>query len=248
MGQRGTDAARQAADLVLTDDNFASITAAVREGRRVFDNIKKALLFIIPTNGGEAGIILLAVFAGLAMPITAGQILWVNMVTSVTLDIAIAFEPEEAGVMQRAPRPPREPLITRLLLMRIAYVSLLMVGACFWVYHWELGRGSSFEVVRTAVVNMLVVSQVFYLFNVRHFTASALRVETLFGNPAAVAAVAVTLTLQLLFIYAPPMQQLFGTGALDLSSWGLIVFLASAIFLAVEAEKALLRRRGVRRM
>ena len=248
MGQRGTDAARQAADLVLTDDNFASIAAAVREGRRVFDNIKKALLFIIPTNGGEAGIILLAVFAGLAMPITAGQILWVNMVTSVTLDIAIAFEPEEAGVMQRAPRPPREPLITRLLLMRIGYVSLLMVGACFWVYHWELGRGSSLEVVRTAVVNMLVVSQVFYLFNVRHFTASALRWETLMGNPIAVAAAVMTLVLQSLFIYAPPMQQLFGTGALDLTAWALIIALASAIFLAVEAEKALLRRRGVQRM
>jgi magnesium-transporting ATPase (P-type) len=248
MGQRGTDAARQAADLVLTDDNFASIAAAVREGRRVFDNIKKALLFIIPTNGGEAGIILLAVFAGLAMPITAGQILWVNMVTSVTLDIAIAFEPEEAGVMQRAPRPPREPLITRLLLMRIGYLSLLMVGACFWVYHWELGRGSSLEVVRTAVVNMLVVSQVFYLFNVRHFTASALRWETLMGNPIAVAAAVMTLVLQSLFIYAPPMQQLFGTGALDLTAWALILALASAIFLAVEAEKALLRRRGVQRM
>jgi magnesium-transporting ATPase (P-type) len=248
MGQRGTDAARQAADLVLTDDNFASIAAAVREGRRVFDNIKKALLFIIPTNGGEAGIILLAVFAGLAMPITAGQILWVNMVTSVTLDIAIAFEPEEAGVMQRAPRPPREPLITRLLLMRIVYVSLLMVGAGFWIYQWELGRGSAIEVVRTAVVNMLVISQVTYLFNVRHFTASALRWETLFGNPVAVAAVAITLVLQSLFIYAPPMQQLFGTAALDLASWGLILALATAIFLAVEVEKALLRRRGIQRM
>lgn len=248
MGQRGTDAARQAADLVLTDDNFASIAAAVREGRRVFDNIKKALLFIIPTNGGEAGIILLAVFAGLAMPITAGQILWVNMVTSITLDIAIAFEPEEAGVMQREPRPPREPLITRLLLMRIVFVSLLMVGACFWIYQWELGRGSSLEVVRTAVVSMLVISQVLYLFNARHFTASALRWETLVGNPIAVAAVAITLVLQSLFIYAPPMQQLFGTAALDLASWGFILALASAIFLAVEAEKALLRRFGVQRM
>ena len=150
--------------------------------------------------------------------------------------------------MQRAPRPPREPLITRLLLMRIGYVSLLMVGACFWVYHWELGRGSSLEVVRTAVVNMLVVSQLFYLFNVRHFTASALRWETLMGNPIAVAAAVMTLVLQSLFIYAPPMQQLFGTGALDLTAWALIIALASAIFLAVEAEKALLRRRGVQRM
>jgi magnesium-transporting ATPase (P-type) len=248
MGQRGTDAARQAADVVLTDDNFASIAAAVREGRRVFDNIKKALLFIIPTNGGEAGIILLAVFAGLAMPITAGQILWVNMVTSTTLDLALAFEPEEAGVMQRKPRPASEPLITRLLLMRIVYVTALMVGACFWLYQWELARGSSLEVARTAVVTMLVISEVFYLFNVRHFTASALRWETLVGNPIAVAAVVITLVLQSLFVYAPPMQQLFGTAALDLASWGVILALASAKFLAVEAEKGVLRRFGVQRM
>ena len=247
MGQRGTDAARQAADLVLTDDNFATIATAVREGRRVFDNIKKALIFIIPTNGGEAGIILLAVFAGLAMPITAGQILWVNMVTSTTLDLALAFEPEEAGVMRRQPRPAREPLITRLLLTRIVFVSLLMVGACFWLFQWELARGSSLAVARTAVVNMLVMSQVAYLFSVRHFTASALRWETLLGNPIAVAAVAITLVLQSLFIYAPPMQQLFGTAALGLASWGAILGLALAIFLAVEAEKALLRWRGVRR-
>ncbi len=247
MGQRGTDAARQAADVVLTDDNFASIASAVREGRRVFDNIKKALIFIIPTNGGEAGLILLAVFAGLAMPITAGQILWVNMATSITLDIALAFEPEEAGVMQRAPRPPREPLITRLLLMRVVYMSLLMVGACFWLYQWELARGSSLAVARTTVVHMLVMSEVFYLFNVRHFTASALRWETLIGNPIAVAMVAITLLLQAAFIYAPPMQQLFGTAPLDLASWGFILALAGAMFLVVEAEKAVLRRRGVRR-
>ena len=116
MGRKGTDAAREAADLVLTDDNFASIEHAVREGRTIFDNIKKSLLFILPTNGGEAGVILLAVFLGLALPITAAQILWINMVTTVTLAIALAFEPPEPGVMQRPPRPPAEPLITRLLL------------------------------------------------------------------------------------------------------------------------------------
>ena len=248
MGLRGTDAARQAADLVLTDDNFATIASAVREGRRVFDNIKKSLIYIIPTNGGEAGLILLAIFAGLAMPLTAGQILWVNMVTSTTLDIALAFEPEEGGLMERPPRPPREPLITPLLLMRIVYVSVLMIGAGFWIYQWELGRGNSLEVARTAVVNMLVLSEIFYLFNVRHFTASAWRWGTLVGNPIAVAAVVITLVLQALFTYAPPMQALFGTAALDAASWAWITGLASAKFVAVEAEKAVLRRLGIRRM
>ena len=248
MGGRGTDAAREAADLVLTDDNFATIAGAVREGRTVFDNIKKSLLFILPTNGGEAGLILIAVFAGLALPVTAGQILWVNMVTSITLDMALAFEPAEDGVMQRPPRPASEPLITRLLFLRVVYVSLLMMGAAFWVYHWELGRGSGLDVARTAVVNMLVMSEVFYLFNVRHFTASAWRWETLTGNTIAVWACVITLVLQALFTYAPPMQALFGTAALDLWSWLLITGLASAKFVLVEVEKAVLRRLGVRRM
>jgi magnesium-transporting ATPase (P-type) len=246
MGQRGTDAAREAADLVLTDDHFATIAGAVRQGRTVFDNIKKALLFILPTNGGEAGLILTAVFAGLALPVTAAQILWVNMVTSITLDLALAFEPAEEGVMQRPPRPAHEPLITRLLLMRVVYVSLLMLGAAFWVFQWELGRGQPIEVARTAVVNMLVMSEVFYLFNVRHFTASALSVEGLTGNRVALWACAVTVGLQLLITYAPPMQALFGTAALDASSWSLILALALAKFLLVEGEKMVLRRLGVR--
>lgn len=248
MGRRGTDAAREAADLVLTDDNFATIAAAVRQGRTVFDNIKKSLLFILPTNGGEAGLILIAVFAGLAMPVTAGQILWVNMVTSITLDMALAFEPAEDGVMRRPPRPAREPLITRLLFLRVVYVSLLMMGASFWVYHWELGRGHGLDVARTAVVNMLVLSEVFYLFNVRHFTASALRWETFTGNAIALWACGVTLGLQAAFTYAPPMQQLFGTAPLDGAAWGLITALAMGKFLAVEAEKALLRHLDIARL
>src|SRR5690606_3289116 len=119
MGRRGTDAAREAADLVLTDDNFATLAAAVRQGRTVFDNIRKSLLFILPTNGGETGVILLALFAGLVLPVTPAQILWINLVTTVTLALALAFEPTEADTMARPPRPPREPLVTRDLLGRV---------------------------------------------------------------------------------------------------------------------------------
>lgn len=245
MGQRGTDAAREAADLVLTDDNFATIAGAVSEGRTVFDNIKKSLLFVLPTNGGEAGLILLAVFGGLAMPVTAAQILWINMVTSITLDISLAFEPAERGVMQRPPRPAVEPLITRWMLMRVVFVSLLLMGACFFVFNWQLARGGSLEVARTAVINMMVVGEIFYLFNVRNFTATAFTRDTLLGNPVAVWTSAITLVLQLLLTYAPPMQKLFGTAALDAPTWGVIGALAAAMFVAVEAEKAWLRRRGV---
>ena len=248
MGLKGTDAAREAADLVLTDDNFATIARALREGRVVFDNIKKSLLFILPTNGGEAGVILIAVFTGLALPVTAGQILWVNLITAVTLALALAFEPAEPGVMLRPPRRPSEPLITRVLAVRIAYVSGLMIAVTFAVFEWELARGSAIEVARTAAVNMLVVGELVYLFNVRHFTASAFTRDIFSGNPVALWVSALLIMLQLLFTYAPPMQQVFQTASLDASSWLVILALGSIKFLAVEAEKALLRRLGMHSM
>jgi len=248
MGHKGTDAAREAADLVLTDDNFATIARAVREGRVVFDNIKKALLFMLPTNGGEAGVILLAVFAGLALPVTAGQILWVNMVTAVTLALALGFEPAEPGVMQRPPRRPAEPLVTRVLAFRIAYVSLLMVAVTFTAFEWELARGSTIETARTAAVNMLVVGELVYLFNVRHFTASSFSRDILMGNPVALWMSVLLIAFQLAFTYAPPMHQLFQSTALDIWSWLVIGALGGLKFLAVEAEKAVLRRLRVTSM
>jgi magnesium-transporting ATPase (P-type) len=248
MGHKGTDAAREASDLVLTDDNFATIARAVREGRVVFDNIKKTLLFTLPTNGGEAGVILLAIFWGVALPVTAGQILWVNLITAVTLSLAFAFEPGEEGVMRHGPRPPTEPLLTRPLVLRMVFVSLLMVAVTFSVFEWELSRGSSLEMARTAAVNMLVVSELFYLFHARHFTRSAFRLETFTGNPVAVGVSLLMVAVQLLFTYAPFMQAVFQTRALGLSSWAVIGALACALFLVIELEKALLRWFGVRRM
>ena len=246
MGKKGTDAAREAADLVLTDDNFATITKAVREGRVVFDNIKKSLLFMLPTNGGEAGVILLAIFGGLALPVTAGQILWINMVTAVTLAIALAFEPAEPGVMQRPPRQPSEPLITRLLAFRVVYVSALMVAVTFGVFEWELARGNSLELARTAAVNMLVAGELVYLFNVRYFTQSAFARTLLTGNPVALWMSVLLIGLQLLFTHAPPMQHIFQTEPLDASSWIVIAGLAILKFLAVEAEKWVLRRMKIK--
>ncbi len=248
MGHRGTDAAREASDLVLTDDNFATIARAVKQGRVVFDNIKKSLLFILPTNGGEAGLILVALLLGLTMPVTVGQILWVNMVTAVTLALALAFEPAEPGVMQQPPRKPREPLVTRPLGLRVAYVSFLMALITLVAFEWELTRGSSIEVARTTAVNVLVVGEMLYLFNVRHFTKSALNVEAFTGNRVAVAVTGVLIALQLLFTYTAPLQQVFGTAALGWTSWAVIIGLGIAKFLAVEAEKAFWRHRGVQRL
>jgi magnesium-transporting ATPase (P-type) len=248
MGNKGTDAAREAADIVLTDDNFASIANAVAEGRTIFDNIKKSLLFVLPTNGGEAGVILLAVFLGIALPVTAAQILWINMVTTVTLAIALAFELPEPGVMRRPPRAPAEPLVTRLLLARLAYVTALMVAATFFVFEWELARTGSLQAARTAAVNMLVFGELVYLFNCRHFVASALSWTGMTGNRIALWVSLALVVLQLAFTYEPTMQQLFHTTALDSSAWGLILGLSLAKFFAVEAEKAVLRRFGVVRL
>jgi potassium/sodium efflux P-type ATPase len=248
MGNKGTDAAREASDLVLTDDNFATIAQAVREGRVVFDNIKKSLLFILPTNGGQAGVILLAIFAGIALPVTAGQILWINMVTAVTLALALAFEPAEKGVMHHPPRAPQQPLITQALGIRILYVVILMILVTFFVFEWELARGSSIEMARTAAVNMLVVGELVYLFNVRHFTASAFNLETLTGNKIAIGVSVLLIILQLVFTYTTPMQQVFESTGLDILSWCVILGLGLLKFLAVEAEKAVWRSYKIYRM
>jgi magnesium-transporting ATPase (P-type) len=248
MGGRGTDAAREASDLVLTDDNFATIAGAVLRGRVVFDNIKKSLLFILPTNGGEAGLILIALLFGLTMPVTVGQILWVNMVTAVTLALALAFEPAEQGVMAQPPRPPKQALITRPLGIRIAYVSLLMTLITLVAFQWELTRGSSVEVARTTAVNVLVVGELLYLFNVRHFTRSALNLEAFTGNRVAVWVSGILIVLQLAFTYLPVMQQVFHTAPLGWASWAVILGLGVAKFFAVEAEKAFWRSRGVQQL
>ncbi len=248
MGGKGTDAAREASDLVLTDDNFATIARAVRQGRVVYDNIKKSLMHMIPTNGGEAGVLLLAIFAGLPLPVTAGQILWVNTVTSVTLALSLAFEPAEPGVMTHAPRSSREPIVTRALGLRILFVAALMVATTFGVFHWELTRGAPLETARTAAVNMIVTCELFYLFNVRHFTMHAFRRETLSGNRMALLVAAILVALQLLFTYAPPMNAVFHSTPLDADSWAVILLLGAAVFLTIEAEKTLLRRLAVHRL
>lgn len=248
MGLKGTDAAREASDLVLTDDNFATIATAVREGRVVYDNIKKSLMHMLPTNGGEAGVILLAIFAGLPLPVTAGQILWVNTVTSVTLALALAFEPAERCVMEHAPRPPGEALITRALGLRILFVITLMVAATFTIFNWELQRGSSLEHARTAAVNMIVMCELFYLFNVRHFTGHAFRLETLLGNRVVLLVSGILILLQLVFTYTAPMNHIFKSAALDIPSWVAILSLGFLLFLCVEAEKTILRITRVGRL
>ncbi len=248
MGQKGTEAAKEAAEIVLADDNFASIAAAVEEGRTIYDNIRKAIVFILPTNGGQAGVLVAAILLGLAqLPITPVQILWVNMVTAVTLALALAFEPAESDVMRRPPREPKEPVLTPFMLWRVGFVSALLVAGSLGLFLWELERGAPIEVARTATVNLLLMGEVFYLFNCRRLTLPILSWEGLTGNRYVLGAIAVLLALQLAFTYAPWMQVLFHTAALDAAAWGRILLFGLAVLLVVEAEKVVVRRLARRR-
>jgi magnesium-transporting ATPase (P-type) len=243
MGMKGTEAAKEAAEIVLADDNFATIAAAVEEGRTIYDNIRKAIVFILPTNGGQAGVLVAAILLGLQqLPITPVQILWVNMVTAVTLALALAFEPAEKDIMRRPPRHPREAILTPFMLWRVGFVSVLLVGGSLGLFLWELGRGAGLEVARTATVNLLMLGEVFYLFNCRRLTNPVLSWEGFTGNRYVLLAIAVLLALQLAFTYVPLMQTLFHTAALDLAAWGRILLFGVLVLLLVEAEKAVMRR------
>jgi len=242
MGQNGTEVAKEAAEMVLADDNFASITHAVEEGRTVYDNLKKAILFILPTNGGEALTIIAAILLGRMLPITPVQILWINMITAVTLALALAFEPAERNIMQRPPRDPREPLLTGMFIWRITFVSLILVAGTFGLFLWEREQGASIELARTVAVNTLVMFEIFYLFNSRYIKENVLNLNGLLGNRYALIAVGVLIVFQLCFTYLGPMQTLFGTAAIDLVTWMRIVMVASSVLFFVELEKAVIRR------
>lgn len=244
MGKKGTEAAKEASEMVLADDNFASIAAAVEEGRTVYDNLKKAIAFILPTNIGQAAIVLVAILFGMTMPITPAQILWVNMITAVTLGLALAFEKPEHNIMQRPPRAPSEALLGRFLIWRVIFVGLLLVAGGIGLFLWELDRGSSLELARTAAVNAVLIGEAFYLFNVRSFTEPVLNRQGLTGNPYVLGAIALLLLAQALFTYLPVMQTLFGTAALDPLSWLCIFGFGIIVLILVELEKAVVKRAG----
>jgi magnesium-transporting ATPase (P-type) len=244
MGQRGTEAAKEAAEMVLADDDFATIATAVEEGRTVYDNLRKTILFALPTNGGQAGVIMAAILLGQELPITPLQILWVNLVTAVTLGLTLAFEPPEGDLMHRPPRAPGEPLVTAYMLWRIGFVSLLLVGATLGLYEWEIGQGAPVETARTAAVNVLVAGELVYLINSRFFLAPSLSPRAWVGNRYAVLAILALAGLQLLFTYAPFMQSAFHTSGLPENVWWRIAGAALAVFLVVEGEKAVARGLG----
>jgi magnesium-transporting ATPase (P-type) len=244
MGIKGSEASKEAAEMVLLDDNFASIVNAVHEGRTVYDNIRKVISWTLPTNGGEVMIVMVALLFGMTLPMTAAQILWVNLVTSVTLGLALAFEPSEPGVMERPPRPASAPLLSRFLVWRVALVSLLFFAVCLGVFLYALRRGDDIDTARTLVVNTLVVLEAFYLFNVRYLHGASVTLRGMLGTPAVLYALAALVAAQLLFTYAPFMQGLFETRPVRLADGVVIIALGVALMLLLEGEKALLRRLG----
>ncbi|MDX8406250.1 MAG: cation-transporting P-type ATPase [Mariprofundus sp.] len=241
MGLKGTEVAKEAAEMVLADDNFASIAHAVEEGRTVYDNLKKAIMFILPTNGGEALIIIAAIAMGRMLPITAVQILWINMITAVTLALTLAFEPAERNVMQRPPRDPREPILSGFLIWRTAFVALILVIGTFGLFVWEREHGASIELARTIAVNTLVMFEIFYLFNTRYLLAPSLNLAGLTGNRYVLYAIALLLIFQLGFTYLPPIQLLFSTAAMSSDAWLRVVIVSSSVLFLVEIEKMLIR-------
>lgn len=244
MGQKGSAAAREASDIVLLDDNFATLAAAVREGRTVYDNLKKAISFLLPVNGGEAASLVVALLLGLALPITALQILWVNLVSSVVLAMGLAFEPAEQDVMRRPPRPAGQGLLDAFLVWRIVLVSLLFLGGIFASFQWALQVGLGEAAARTLAVNTLVAMEVFYLFAVRYLDNPSLTLRGALGTPAVWVVIGLIVLLQWLFTFLSFMQTLFGTASLGIPALLMAPAAGVLVLLVLELEKRVRRAGG----
>jgi cation-transporting P-type ATPase F len=249
MGITGTEVAKEAADMVLTDDNFATIEAAVEEGRGVFDNLTKFIVWTLPTNMGEGLVILAAIFAGTTLPILPVQILWINMTTAVLLGLMLAFEPKEPDIMQRPPRDPKSPILTRELIGRILIVSTVLLFGAFGSFEWALGKGAEWNLdeaasnahARTVAVNVFVMVELFYLFNCRSLTKSMFQLG-LFSNLWVWGGVGIMIALQLMFTYAPFMNRFFHSAPIGWDAWWRILLTAVVAYAIVGLEKLARRK------
>ena len=241
MGIKGTEVTKEAAEMILADDNFASITAAVKEGRTVYNNIEKAILFMLPTNVAQALVIAVAIFFGFTMPITAPQVLWVNMVTSVALGLVISFEPHELDVMDRPPRAVDRPILTGFGIWRVAFVGLALLTYTLLTFFWMKSQGASDQLARTAAVNAITIGQVFYLLNSRYLLDSSISFMAHLGNKYLFYGIGAVIVLQLLFTYAPPLQVMFGNEAIPFRVWPWLILGGLLFFLIVEVEKLIIR-------
>jgi len=236
MGVSGTEVSKEAADMVLTDDNFASIEAAVEEGRGVFDNLLKFITWTLPTNLGEGLVIMVAIVAGVALPILPVQILWINMTTAGFLGLMLAFEPKEPGIMTRPPRDPKRPLLSGVMVFRIAMVGVLLTVGAFVLFEWALLTGASDAVARTLAVNVFVIGELFYLFNCRSLTRSIFAIG-FFTNPWILLGASASFVMQLFYTYSPTMNRLFYSAPISLLEWLYVFGFGFTIYVVVGVEK-----------
>lgn len=242
MGIKGTEVSKDSAEMILTDDNFASIVNAVEEGRTVYDNIRKTILFLLPANGAEATVIIAAIIFGLTLPITPVQILWVNMVSAVTLALALSVEPMEQKVMQLPPRDPDRSILGGHFIWRVVFVSLLSGGITFGLFTRNyLQEIYDITAARTIAVNMLVACHLFYLFTCRKLHERSIS-KSFFDNKYVFLSIGVLITLQIFFTYTPFMNELFGTTAIAFATWLYPLIAGIIVFIIVEIEKTIIRR------
>ncbi|MES2542548.1 MAG: cation-transporting P-type ATPase [Pseudomonadota bacterium] len=244
MGLKGSEAAKEAADLVLADDNFASIAAAVREGRTVYDNLKKVISWTLPTNAGESMVVVLALLVGMALPVTAVQILWVNLITAITLGLALAFEPTETGTMARPPRPRDAPILSGSLVWHVILVATLFLAAVFGIFTYAIDKGYPLALAQTMAMNTLVVLEIFHLFFIRNIHSTSLTWAAARGTRVVWTVVLIITGAQFAVTYLPPLQSVLGTSPVPLMDGLLIVAIGAAFFALIEIEKQI--RLGLR--
>ena len=237
MGKSGTEVAKESSEFVLADDNFASIVSAIKEGRRVYDTIKKVISWTLPTNASEAFVIVIAILFGMSMPITPIQILWANMITAVTLGIALAFEEADKNIMQRSPRAIDEPILNRALVWQILYVSVLFMVAIFGVYHYGMYSMQSVEYARTLSLNTLVFMEIVYLLFIRNSNIGSVTLRSFMANKIVWSAIAVVVFAQLAITYMPLFQSVFATSSLSIMDFSLILALCVILYLFLELKK-----------
>ena len=241
MGIKGTEVTKDSAEMVLADDNFSTIVSAVEEGRRVYDNLKKTILFILPTNGAESFLIMASILFGTMIPLSPVQILWVNMVTSITISLALAFEKIEPDAMKRPPRSPHAPLLSGYFIWRIIFVSVLIGGGTLLMNINLLNQGVSEGIVKTITLNTIVITQMFHLFNSRSISKFAIN-KDFFSNKAVFVVSALLIVLQLGITYLPFMNRVFGTIPMNLNDWIFPIGMGIAVFVIVEIEKAIMNK------
>jgi calcium-translocating P-type ATPase len=243
MGRGGTEVAREASDMVLADDNFATITAAVEEGRVIFANIRKVTFFLLSTGAGQILAILVGLGLGWPLPVLATQILWINLVTNGLQDVALAFEPAEPGLLRRPPRPPDEGVFTGRLLVRLVAVGAILAAGTLLTFRWTWSGSGDLELARTAAMTQLVVFQFFHVLNCRSLDRSILSVPP-FSNPFLFLSVTAAAGVHLAALHWAPLQAVFSTVPLSPREWGMILVIASSVVIGGELDKAWNRRRG----